>query len=217
MSQLESTPLTYGEYWYDPTNSGVSQALDVLRAVRRFRVADAAMRHRAQAEMHINETDLMAIRHLIAREREKRVASPKDLSEFLSISSAATAKLLARLTSSGHIRREVNPDDGRAQRLFATQSSHDQMRHALTGTHEQLLGVAVALSSDHQKAITHFLDAMSAIAMTPRSDELPRPEDRHSDMRSNFHSDMHSETNHETGDDSAATAEANTGIDGTSV
>ena len=145
--------------------------MEVLRAVRRFRVADAAMRHRAQADMHINETDLMAIRHLIACERQNRVASPKDLSEFLNISSAATAKLLSRLQASGHIRREVNPADGRAQRLFATASSHDQMRQALSGTHEQLMQVALGLTIDHQAAVVHFLDAISAIAVMPRPEE----------------------------------------------
>ncbi|WP_161498880.1 MarR family winged helix-turn-helix transcriptional regulator [Cryobacterium aureum] len=142
--------------------------MEVLRAVRRFRVADAAMRHRAQADMHVNETDLMAIRHLISCERRNRVASPKDLSEFLNISSAATAKLLSRLQASGHIRREVNPDDGRAQRLFATVSSHDQIHQALSGTHELLMQVALELTADHQAAVVHFLDAMSAIAVMPR-------------------------------------------------
>ncbi|SDN03969.1 DNA-binding transcriptional regulator, MarR family [Cryobacterium flavum] len=174
MSHDESNPPAPGTYWYDPKNAGVSSAMEVLRAVRRFRVADAAMRHRAQAEMQINETDLMAIRHLIACERQNRVASPKDLSEFLNISSAATAKLLSRLTASGHIRREVNPDDGRAQRLFATSSSHEQMRQALSGTHEQLMQVAVGLAADHQAAVVHFLDAMSAIAMMPHPDTVAR-------------------------------------------
>jgi len=167
MSHDENSPPAQGAYWFGPNNGGVSSAMDVLRAVRRFRVADAAMRQRTQTEMHINETDLMAVRHLIACERQNRVASPKDLSEFLNISSAATAKLLSRLTSSGHIRREINPHDGRAQRLFATQSSHDQMRRALTETHDQLMGVAVGLSAEHQGAVIHFLDAMSAIAMKP--------------------------------------------------
>lgn len=140
--------------------------------MRRFRVADAAMRHRAQTEMNVNETDMTAIRHLIACERLHRVASPKDLSEFLNISSAATAKLLSRLTASGHIRREVNPHDGRAQRLFATQSSHEQVRQVLSGTHEQLMQVALDLTADQQAAIVQFLDAMSAIAVEPRP-EVP--------------------------------------------
>ena len=142
--------------------------MEVLRAVRRFRVADAAMHHRAQTEMNVNETDMMAIRHLIACERLHRVASPKDLREFLNISSAATAKLLSRLSTSGHIRREVNPHDGRAQRLFATRSSHEQIRHVLSGTHDQLMQVALDLTADQQAAVVHFLDAMSAIAGGPR-------------------------------------------------
>lgn len=173
MSHDERKPPAQGAYWYDPKKMGVSSALEVLRAVRRFRVADAAMRHRAQAEMRVNETDLMAIRHLIACERQHRVASPKDLSEFLSISSAATAKLLSRLSASGHIRREVNPDDGRAQRLFASQSSHEEMRQALAGTHDQLMQVALELTADQQLAVVRFLDAMSAIAVMPSAEKLP--------------------------------------------
>ena len=140
----------------------------VLRAVRRFRVADAALRHRAQAEMHVNETDLMALRHLIACERQNRVISPKELSAFLNISSAATAKLLSRLSASGHIRREVNPDDGRAQRVYATQASHEEMRLALSGTHGELMQVALDLTGDEQAAVVRFLDSMSAIATRPR-------------------------------------------------
>ncbi|TFD65251.1 MarR family winged helix-turn-helix transcriptional regulator [Cryobacterium ruanii] len=174
MSHDERNPPAQGTYWYDPRKVGVSSAMDVLRAVRRFRVADAAMRQRAQAEMRINETDLMAIRHLIACERQHRTASPKDLSEFLNISSAATAKLLSRLSASGHIRREVNPNDGRSQRLFATRSSHDEMRQALSGTHDQLMQVALKLTADQQVAVVHFLDAMSAIAIMPRPDTEPQ-------------------------------------------
>lgn len=168
MSHDESRPPAEGTYWYDAKKVGVSSAIEVLQAVRRFRVADAAMRHRAQTEMNVNETDMTAIRHLIACERLHRVASPKDLSEFLNISSAATAKLLSRLTASGHIRREVNPHDGRAQRLFATQSSHEQVRQVLSGTHEQMMQVALDLTADQQAAIVQFLDAMSAIAVEPR-------------------------------------------------
>ena len=165
----ESNPLQQGAYWYDPDNPGVSSAIEVLRAVRRLRVADAAMRHRAQAEMNVNETDLMALRHLIACERQDRVASPKDLSEFLNISSAATAKLLARLSASGHIRREVNPADGRAQRLFATQSSHEEMRDSLAASHEQMMRVALELTGDQRNVVVNFLDSMSAIAVVPRA------------------------------------------------
>ncbi|WP_104139067.1 MULTISPECIES: MarR family winged helix-turn-helix transcriptional regulator [unclassified Cryobacterium] len=176
MAQDESSLPQHGAYWYDLENQGVPSATEVLRAVRRFRVADAAMRHRAQAEMNVNETDLMALRHLIACERQDRVASPKDLSEFLNISSAATAKLLARLSASGHIRREVNPADARAQRLFATQSSHQEMRDSLAVTHEQMMRVALELTGDQQIAVVHFLDSMSAIAAVPRAPKVSAEE-----------------------------------------
>jgi DNA-binding MarR family transcriptional regulator len=144
----------------------------VLWAVRRFRAADSLMRHRAQGDMHINETDLSAIRHLIASERQNQAVSPKNLSEFLNISSAATAKLLSRLSFSGHIRREVNPEDGRAQRLYATDSSHEEIRRALSGIHEQMMQITLKLTPDQQETVVQFLDAMSAISAGPP----PEPE-----------------------------------------
>jgi DNA-binding MarR family transcriptional regulator len=172
MSHEESSAPPHGAYWYDSKKSGVFSAMQVLWAVRRFRVADSVMRHRAQVDMHVNETDLSAIRHLIASERQDQAVSPKNLSEFLNISSAATAKLLSRLSSSGHIRREVNPEDGRAQRLYATDSSHQEIRRTLSSIHEQMMQVALELTVDQQETVVHFLDAMSAISVGPP----PEPE-----------------------------------------
>lgn len=172
MSRDESISPKQGAYWYDQKNTVESAAIEVLRAARRFRVADAAMRYRAQALMNINETDLIAIRHLIACERGNSVANPKGLSEFLNISSAATAKLLSRLERSGHIRREANPRDGRAQFLFATTSSHAEMQRTLGGTHQEMMAVAINLTREQQEAVVHFLDAMSAIVVASHDEPV---------------------------------------------
>lgn len=110
----------------------------------------------------MNETDLMALRHLIRSEADAMPVSPKDLSAFLDISSAATAKLLSRLETSGHVRREPHPSDRRAQVIFATAEAHRDVRSTLGPAHARMLSVAESLAPDEQQAVMFFLDAMSS-------------------------------------------------------
>ena len=85
---------------------------------------------------------------------------------------AATAKLLARLVKSGHIRRETHPTDRRAQLLFATPDAQHEVRKTLGAMHERMLSVAQDFSPGEQHAIIRFLDAMSSSVHAP--DEEPR-------------------------------------------
>lgn len=147
-----------GGYWYP----GNDQWLEVLRALRRFRAAETDMRSRLKSDMDLNDTDLAALRHLIAAEVDGHDTSPADLARELGITTAATAKLLARLAGSGHIRREPNPCDGRAQLLHPTSSAHEEVQRALRGMHERMRRVAEALTPLEQATVVRFLDAMSA-------------------------------------------------------
>lgn len=160
MAERENPEAT-SSYWYDDDADESTRAILVLQALRRFKAADSAMRHRTQAEMDMNETDLLALRHLIAAEARGHEVGPKELSAALGISSAATAKLLARLVRSGHIRREVHPTDRRAQLLYATPDTHHEVRKTLGGMHERMFAVAQDFTAGQQRAIIDFLDAMS--------------------------------------------------------
>ena len=106
-----------GGFWYPVEEAGSGSAVEVLRAVRRFRVADLAMRNKARTDMDMNDSDLVALRHLIAAGERNETIGPKDLSVHLGITSAATAKLLSRLEGAGRLRREPHPSDRRAQVL----------------------------------------------------------------------------------------------------
>jgi DNA-binding MarR family transcriptional regulator len=125
------------------------------------------MRQRLKTEMHMNETDLRALRHLIAAESEGNPIGPTDLTRQLGISSAATAKLLARMVGSGHIRRELNPLDRRAQLLHATAAAHREVRQTLESMHGRMLAVATSLTADEQNIVINFLDALSAVVAEP--------------------------------------------------
>ena len=162
MANDERSDMSPGSYWYPSSDADTDEAVHVLRALRRFRATDVGMRRRAQADMDMNETDLLAIRHLIKAETDGKPASPTELSRVLGISTAATAKLLARLALSGHVRRERNPHDGRAQVLYATPNAHAEVRLTLGDTHRRMLEVAEQLSPVERHAVVSFLDAMSS-------------------------------------------------------
>ncbi|WP_166793184.1 MarR family winged helix-turn-helix transcriptional regulator [Cryobacterium lactosi] len=148
-------------------------AVDVLRAVRRFRAADVAMRIKARSDMEMNDSDLVALRHLIAAEERSESIGPKDLSVFLGISSAATAKLLSRLEAAGRLHREPHPSDRRAQVLHATRRAHDEIRRALGAAHQRMLAAAERLTAPEQRAVVSFLDELSGAMDEPT--ESPSP------------------------------------------
>ena len=167
MALEKDTRVPDGSYWYPEADGRANDAVEVLRALRRFRATDVRMRRRAQADMDMNETDLAAIRHLIRAEAAGKPASPTELTRVLDVSTAATAKLLARLVRSGHVRRESNPRDGRAQVLYATPNAHQEVRATLGGTHRRMLEVAEQLTTDERRAVVSFLDAMSVAMAGP--------------------------------------------------
>lgn len=167
---VKPIPLGSDGYWYAdvprPAETGAT-AVDVLRAVRRFRAADVAMRIRARLDMDMNESDLVALRHLIAAEERSESIGPKDLSVFLGITSAATAKLLTRLESAGRLRREPHPSDRRAQVLHATRRAQDEIRRVMGDAHRRMLAAAEKLSPAEQVAVVRFLDELSGAMDAP--------------------------------------------------
>ena len=161
----EATEAT-DSYWYDEDVEDVERAILVLRALRRFKAADSAMRAKTQADMDMNETDLLALRHLIAAEARGHPVGPKELAAVLGISSAATAKLLARLSRLGHITREPHPTDRRAQILHPSPDAHHEVRKTLGDMHERMLAVAHDRTPVEQRAIISFLDDLSGAVTT---------------------------------------------------
>lgn len=160
-------------YWY--ANNGVpgSRASDVLKALRRFHAADLQMRQRLKTDMDMNDNDLHALRYLIAAESRGQSVGPTDLARELGVSTAATAKLLARLDESGHVRRELNPRDGRAQLLHPTTSAHHEVRKTLGSMHERMLAVAEEFTAEQQRTVIHFLDLLSAAVAAPHEVAAP--------------------------------------------
>ncbi|THG35416.1 MarR family transcriptional regulator [Glaciibacter flavus] len=163
------SPAIGAPYWYDD-DADDEQAIAVLEALRRFRRAEHGMRSRTQGDMDMNETDLAALRFLIAAEREGRGVGPTEIAHHLQISTAATAKLIGRLSASGHIERLPHPSDRRAAIIRPTPSSHHEVRRTLERTHRRMLEAARRLTPGERESVVRFLDDVGT-AMTVRDDD----------------------------------------------
>ncbi|MCK9794456.1 MarR family transcriptional regulator [Isoptericola sp. 4D.3] len=146
-------------YWYPHHDPDV---VGMLEALRRFRLADQDMRARISTGMHMNVTDLQALRYVIAAEAAGEVATPRGLATHLHISTASTTKLLDRLTRSGHLTREPHPTDRRSLVVVATAHAHDEVRERLARMHERMAEIARAVPSESRPAVEEFLRAMAA-------------------------------------------------------
>lgn len=91
---------------------------ELLRAVRELVRADLGMRQAISRRMTVGETDLRAIRFVMASTRADRLTTPHELAEHLGITTAATTTMLDRLTAAGHVERVPHPTDGRSKMVW---------------------------------------------------------------------------------------------------
>lgn len=163
-------------YWYGRDDAHRT-AVRVLEALREYRTAETAMRRRTKDSMGMGETDLLAIRYLLAAARDGRPMTARDLADRLGISSASTTTLLDRLTRSGHVRRAPHPTDRRALAITATETADAEVRATLGAMHHRMLEAAERLTPEQAEAVVGFLhavrDAVDGIEDGPGS--APRP------------------------------------------
>ncbi|MEU2200394.1 MarR family transcriptional regulator [Isoptericola sp. NPDC019482] len=152
---------TGGSYWFEESDA---EARSLLEALRAFRRADEAMRRRAGREMKMNLTDLRALQHVIACDGRGEPATPRELAEYLSISTASTTKLLDRLVDSGHLERRPHPSDRRSVVVVASDAAHAEVRERLAPVHARMLEIARAVPARSRPAVRNFLLAMAAEA-----------------------------------------------------
>ncbi|PPF39540.1 MULTISPECIES: MarR family transcriptional regulator [unclassified Rathayibacter] len=159
---MSDTSLRSGAgYWY-PDESSTRRAVEVLSAMRTYRVSEVSMRRRTRERMAMGETDLIAIQYLLRQQRKGELVTGKDLASHLSISSASTTVLIDRLVRSGHLVRKPNPTDRRGIVVEATVDSDDEVRATLQEMHRRMLEIAEDLDAPEAEVVVNFLRRMSA-------------------------------------------------------
>ncbi|ELT44386.1 MarR family winged helix-turn-helix transcriptional regulator [Arthrobacter nitrophenolicus] len=147
-------------YWYGPDGQ-LDYGAAVLKSLRDYRSAETSMRRSTRDSMGMGETDLLALRYLLRVQASGKTVVPKDLSQFLGITSASTTSLIDRLVASGHVRREAHPSDRRSVVVVPTVESDQEVRETLGAMHRRMMAVAESLTADEARIVVEFLERMT--------------------------------------------------------
>lgn len=147
-------------YWYGQDGQ-LDYGAVVLKSLRDYRGAETAVRRSTRDSMGMGETDILALRYLLRAQASGRTVVPKDLSQFLGITSASTTSLIDRLVASGHVRREAHPTDRRSVVVVPTVESDKEVRVTLGAMHRRMMAVAEGLSAEEARVVVDFLQRMT--------------------------------------------------------
>jgi DNA-binding MarR family transcriptional regulator len=147
-------------YWYGPDGQ-LDYGAAVLKSLRDYRAAETAVRRSTRDSMGMGETDILALRFLLRAQASGKAVVPKDLSQFLGITSASTTSLIDRLVASGHVRREAHPTDRRSIVVIPTVESDREVRETLGAMHRRMMTVAEGLTADQAHVVVDFLQQMT--------------------------------------------------------
>ena len=129
----------------DLSDEELQEVIGVLDAVRGWREAEQRLSFESRTAMQLNETDMKALRYIIASMNANVAVTAGALAEHLHISTASVTKLLDRLERAGHIVRKPHPTDRRAVTVEITPETHRQVRRTMGLQHARRFEVARAL------------------------------------------------------------------------
>lgn len=142
----------------------VDQVVRVMQALRRWREADRRASEASRRYMRLGETDMRAIRYLIAAGHQGRAVTPGALAEHLQISTASTTKLLDRLVAGGHVLRRPHPSDRRSVVVEVTAETRNTARLTVGRRHARRFDVAARLSPAERDIVAGFLEDLASTA-----------------------------------------------------
>lgn len=157
----------------DLSEPELEQVVRVLTAIRDWREAEQKLSFESRSKMKLNDTDMKALRYIIASANADVAVTAGALSEHLHISTASTTKLLDRLERAGHIERRPHPTDRRAVTVAITEETHREVRRIMGMQHAHRFEVAKALTGDEREVVIRFLTELAA---TPEPTPEPEPE-----------------------------------------
>lgn len=148
-----------------------SRAEEVVLLLRRYAVlADQYASH--QGSRHgIHRTDLDALAHLMAAEREQAPLTPTALADRLTLSRPATTALVDRLSAAGHAVREPDPADRRRTILRATPLARETGYRVFGPLGVRMRELMTGYSATDVEVVHRFLTEVVGVMQT--EDDLP--------------------------------------------
>jgi DNA-binding MarR family transcriptional regulator len=154
----------------DLSEEELLQVVHVLTAIRDWRQAEQKLSFESRSHMKLNDTDMKALRYIIASMNADVAVTAGALSEHLHISTASTTKLLDRLERAGHIERHPHPTDRRAVTVAITEETHREVRRTMGVQHARRYEVAKRLEPAERDVVIRFLTELSESIAAPVDD-----------------------------------------------
>ena len=123
----------------------------------RLRAVERNISRASQRYMQLNETDMRAIRYLIAAKHTATTVTPSLLAKHLAISTASMTKMIDRLEKAGHVTRTAHHSDRRSLVLTVTAETHLAAREQVGRHHAARFGAAARLTTAEREVVIRFL------------------------------------------------------------
>ena len=145
------------------TPQELDQVVDVLRALKAWRDSEERTSLESRSYMRLNETDMKALRFVIAAKNSGVLVTAGMLAEHLQVSTASITKMLDRLEKAHHITRAPHPSDRRAVVISITAATHADARATIGRKHARRFEVAAALAPAEREVVIRFLNSMATL------------------------------------------------------
>ena len=139
----------------------VDQVVRVLEGLRSWRETERRMSEASRRYMKLGETDMRALRFVIAAQHQGEIATPGAIASHLGISSASTTKMLDRLADAGHIRRLPHQSDRRSLTIEVTEETRRIAQQTVGRSHARRFEAAARLSAAEREVVARFLNDLA--------------------------------------------------------
>ena len=143
----------------------LQQSTAVLEAMSAWSTLERKLSEQSREYMRLGETDMRALRYLIAARRQGVIVMPRMIANHLRISPAATTKLIDRLEAGGHVTRTPNPADRRSIAIEVTESTSASARASVGKSHASRFAAIAGLTAADRAAVLRFYRALMASAI----------------------------------------------------
>ncbi|MGO1184049.1 MAG: MarR family winged helix-turn-helix transcriptional regulator [Micrococcaceae bacterium] len=139
----------------------MDQIVAVLEAMRAWRAAERRSSEAARRYMKLGETDMRALRFLMAVQRHGDLATPSMLARHLGISTASVTKMMDRLEDQGHLSRRQHPGDRRSTAIEITEDTAAAARRTVGNTHVSRIQAVSELTPEERDVVLRFLTTLA--------------------------------------------------------
>lgn len=156
----------------------VAEVAAVLEAMHEWSAAERAASKSARDFMKLGQTDMQALRYLIAAQNQCLEVTPGMIAQHVEVTPAAMTKILDRLERAGHVRRVPHRTDRRRMTIQVSEASRLDARESIGRRHARRFHAIAGLSTEDRAAVLRFYHALlteaSEAAAPGRTSELDR-------------------------------------------